>query len=121
MDRVWRRERWGQMPEPGPQGAIMEHPDWIAEILSISTATRDLDDKLRIYHAAGLAHYWILDPQNRMLLVYRHTPDGYLFVRAAKPGTRARLEPFNALELAIGAMFGDDEEDDEEASGIENP
>jgi Uma2 family endonuclease len=117
----WRRDRMSQMPEPGPQGAILEHPDWIAEILSTSTASRDLNDKRQIYHAAGVAHYWILDPQNRVLMVYRHTPDGYLFVCTAKPGTRARLEPFDALELSIGAMFGDDEDDEEQVSAVENP
>ncbi len=116
----WRRDRLAKMPEPGPQGVVTEHPDWIAEILSTSTSARDLDDKLQIYHAAGVTHYWILDPQNRILIVYRHTPDGYLFVRAAKPGTRARLEPFDALELSIGAMFGDDE-DDEQPSAIASP
>jgi Uma2 family endonuclease len=116
----WRRDRVGKLPQPGPQGVVTERPDWVAEILSTSTAARDWDDKLRIYHAAEVTHYWILDPQNRILIVYRRTPDGYLLVRAANAGMTVRAEPFDALELSVGFIFGDDEEDEVEG-GAETP
>lgn len=114
----WRRDRVGKMPEPGPDGVVTERPDWVGEVLSTSTASRDLDDKLRIYHRAEVTHYWILDPQNRILIVYRRTPDGYLFVRGASAKITVRAEPFDALELSVGFMFGDDED---EPTETENP
>ncbi len=107
----WRRDRVAKLPQPGPQGAVTERPDWVAEILSTSTASRDLNDKRAIYHAAGVPHYWILDPQNRLLMVYRHTSEGYLFVLGAQAGKTVRAEPFDAIELAVGFLFGDDEEE----------
>lgn len=101
------------------QGAVIERPDWIAEILSTSTADRDLNEKLASYHAAGIPHYWILDPANRILMIYRHSADGYIFVRGANAGTILHPEPFNALELSVGFLFG--EEDEEEQRATENP
>jgi hypothetical protein len=34
-------------------------------------------------------------------------------VLAAQRGERVRAEPFDAVELQVGAFFGDDEPDDE--------
>lgn len=115
----WRRDRVISLPKPGPQGAVTERPDWIAEILSTSTADRDLDEKLTSYHAAGIPHYWILDPANRILMIYRHSAEGYIFVRGAQAGSILRAEPFDALELSVGFLFG--EEDEEETPTAENP
>jgi Uma2 family endonuclease len=84
-------------------------PDWVCEVLS-SNRTNDLVKKKRLYHQHRVAHYWIVDPVAETLLVYRWTADGYLEVLAAARGERARAEPFEALELEVGVLFGDDEE-----------
>ena len=41
-------------------------------------------------------------------------PDGYLEVLSAERGQRVRPEPFDAVEFAVGAFFGDDAEEDED-------
>lgn len=33
--------------------------------------------------------------------------DGYLIAVTAEPGERARLEPFDAIELEVARLFGD--------------
>lgn len=115
----WRRDRVASLPKPGPRGAVTERPDWIAEILSMSTAERDLYEKLTSYHAMGIPYYWILDPVYRILIIYRHSAEGYLFLRGAKAGNIVRAEPFDALELSVGFLFG--QEDEEEPPAPENP
>lgn len=104
----WRRDRLAELPKPGPEGAVIERPDWVAEVLSASTAARDLHDKLSIYHEAGVPHYWILDPSYSILSVFRRVPEGYLLVIAAKAGMTIRAEPFDAIELSVGFLFGDE-------------
>jgi Uma2 family endonuclease len=37
-------------------------PDLVVEILSPSTARRDLGEKLRLYTEVGVLEYWIIDP-----------------------------------------------------------
>ena len=54
----WRRER---MPEI-PQGHRFEIvPDWICEILSPSTASKDREIKMPIYAHYGVRYAWLLD------------------------------------------------------------
>jgi Uma2 family endonuclease len=55
-------------------------------------------------------HCWIVDPRDESLTVLRWTPEGYLEVLVAERGERVRAEPFVAVEWAVGALFGDDDE-----------
>ncbi|HEV7505697.1 MAG TPA: Uma2 family endonuclease [Thermoanaerobaculia bacterium] len=45
-------------------------PDLIAEILSPKTQRRDRTTKLQAYQDAGVAEYWIVDPQACSVVVY---------------------------------------------------
>lgn len=46
-------------------------PDWVAEVLSPSTAARDQIAKRRIYERAGVREYWLVHPTDRTLTVHR--------------------------------------------------
>lgn len=107
----WRRER---VPDP-PRGKMVDLlPDWTCEILSSDNARNDLVRKKHIYYEHRVGHYWIADPQQGVLLVYRWVADGYLEVLSAERGERVRAEPFEAIELQVGTLFGDDEDGDEQ-------
>ena len=101
----WRRERTPERPSGLP---VRARPDWICEVLSPSNASNDLVKKLRVYHHAHVDHYWIVDPQNETLTVLRWTPDGYLAALTAGRADRVRAEPFEAVELPVGVLFGDE-------------
>lgn len=45
-------------------------PDWIAEVLSPSTAAHDQIAKRRIYERAGVPEYWLVHPSDRTLTIY---------------------------------------------------
>ncbi len=45
-------------------------PDFIVEILSPSTRKKDVKIKLRKYIAAGVREYWIVDPDQKSVVVY---------------------------------------------------
>ena len=100
----WRRERMPTLPEGRP---VTLRPDWIAEVVSESNRGVDLVKKLRKYQRAGVPHYWLVDPSSKSLTVLRCSADGYAVVLVAEAGERVRAEPFEALELDVGAMFGD--------------
>jgi Uma2 family endonuclease len=102
----WRRERMPAMPTETP---IILVPDWICEVLSSNRAV-DLIEKMSLYHQAQVPHYWIVDPEEETLAVYRWHPDGFLHVLGARRGQRVRPEPFGAVELSVGAFFGEDED-----------
>ena len=52
----WRREQCPQRPTGSP---VTLRPDWICEVLSSSNPTTDTVKKLRLYHRAGVTHYWL--------------------------------------------------------------
>lgn len=43
--------------------------------------------------------------------MFRWTPQGYLVALTAQSGQRIRAEPFEAVELEVGVLFGGDPED----------
>ncbi|MGI6652485.1 MAG: type II toxin-antitoxin system prevent-host-death family antitoxin [Limnochordia bacterium] len=45
-------------------------PTLVVEILSPSTKSRDMVDKLQVYMLSGIGEYWIVDPENKLFLVY---------------------------------------------------
>lgn len=103
----WRRERAADRPTGAP---ITLLPDWVAEILS-TNRSNDLVKKKRRYHDAKIPHYWILDPVGATLAVYRWTADGYLEVLLAERHETVRAEPFDAVEIPVGTLIGDDDPD----------
>ena len=46
-------------------------PDWVAEVLSPSTARHDQTVKLSAYERAGVREVWLIDPIVRTLTLYR--------------------------------------------------
>ena len=46
-------------------------PDWIIEIISPSTASMDYVKKRELYMNAGVREYWIVDPGNRVVMIYK--------------------------------------------------
>lgn len=106
----WRRERLAEPPEE-EDAVIHVRPDWVCEIVSPRKAANDLIRKKRIYHQHEVPHYWIVDPRDESLTVLQWTAKGYLEILVALRGERVRAEPFGAVDLPVGVLFGDDEED----------
>ena len=103
----WKRAHSPTLPEGRP---VVLRPDWICEVLSESNRANDTIRKLRHYHAAGVPHYWLLDPDTGTLNVFRHEPQGFLNLPIAVRGQRVRAEPFDSIELAVSVLLGDDPE-----------
>jgi Uma2 family endonuclease len=104
----WRRDHVPARPTGTPINIL---PDWICEVLSPSNPGTDRVKKLNHYHQFQVPHYWIVDPMEESLSVFRWTAEGYLLVLAADRDARVHAEPFEAIELPVGALFG--QEDDE--------
>ena len=55
-----------KLNEFGCKGA----PDWIIEILSPSTASKDLNQKLKLYEKYGVREYWVIDTFDKIVMVF---------------------------------------------------
>lgn len=99
----WRMD---VVPEPPRGRPVRIVPAWVCEILSPTTVRRDLGHKLRTYHQAGIGHYWVMEPLGQALTVYRRHADGYILAAAAGAGDIVRAEPFDAIDIDVGHLFG---------------
>jgi Uma2 family endonuclease len=104
----WRRDRTPECPSGRP---VRVRPDWVCEILSPSNEKRDLVDKMRVLREAGVGHYWIVNPEERILVVHRLDERGWVVVLSAADGETVRAEPFEAVELRVATLFGDEDEE----------
>jgi Uma2 family endonuclease len=103
----WRRERMPDRPRGYP---LRLRPDWVCEVMTDGDARRrDGLKKRRLYADYGVPHYWLVDTERERLSVLRLEAQGFVEVLEAGRGDRVRAEPFEALELPVGVLFGDDE------------
>jgi Uma2 family endonuclease len=104
----WRRETAPVRPSGVP---VSVRPDWVCEVVSPGNAKDDTVKKLRVYHLASIPHYWLVDPRDGTLTVMRWSADGYVTLLRAESHETVRPEPFQAIELNVGVLFGDEPPD----------
>jgi Uma2 family endonuclease len=100
----WRRERLPAMPD---EAFFSLAPDWVCEVLTPSTGRIDRGRKLRIYAEAGVAHAWFANPLERTLEVLRLREGAWTIVAVCSDSDNVRIEPFEAVELALGRLWVD--------------
>lgn len=101
----WRKERYAA-PEQGPYTVA---PDWICEVLSPSTSRTDRGAKLDLYLAHRVRHVWLIDPRERTIEVFRAHEQGWLRVKVFTRAEKVRAEPFDAIELDLALLWGQDQ------------
>jgi Uma2 family endonuclease len=84
-------ERWelieGQAFAMSP-APTRRHQELVVEILSPSTAMRDLGKKKILYEKHGVLEYWIVNPEDLSVLVYRRESGGFGRVVEYRRGER---------------------------------
>ena len=93
-----------KLDDKGAVGA----PDLIIEILSPSTAAKDLKEKFFLYESIGVKEYWIADPYNETLTIYirgedKKYPRGVVYAEKDK----LKVNIFSDLEMNIEEIFKD--------------
>ncbi|AKI99139.1 Uma2 family endonuclease [Archangium gephyra] len=101
----WRHER---MPEVPRTAAATLAPDWLCEVLSPSTRNLDRKAKLPVYAREGVRHVWLVDPIARTLEVFRLEETHYVPMTPHSGPVRVRAEPFEALELQLALLWGNE-------------
>jgi Uma2 family endonuclease len=98
----WRRDR---LLRPGATRPIAVVPDWVCEVVSPSTAARDRVTKRNLYARTGVAHYWLIDPEARVVEALALRDGRWFEVGAYDDAATARIPPFEAIELEVGRLF----------------
>ncbi|HOJ09210.1 MAG TPA: type II toxin-antitoxin system prevent-host-death family antitoxin [Clostridiales bacterium] len=90
------------------KGRYMGTPALVVEILSSSTRSKDMVDKLNTYMISGVKEFWVVDPQNESILIYSfkdYEIDDFV-AYANKKEDVARSFNFEGLEVKCSEIFG---------------
>jgi Uma2 family endonuclease len=71
-------------------------PDWIIEILSKYTSSKDLREKFDVYEEAGVKEYWVVHPVEQTVLVFTLDKNGKYI---------GNLKPFVRTDIISPVMF----------------
>ncbi|GHS87740.1 hypothetical protein AGMMS49957_08130 [Synergistales bacterium] len=85
---------------------IFGAPDVVFEVLSPSTKSRDMDEKLRLYERAGVREYFIVDPKESVVTAYR-SKGGDHFSRKTlyEAADTLEFDTFKELKVSLAEVF----------------
>lgn len=92
------------------EGRVYGPPDLVVEILSPTTAHRDVGIKKRIYHAYGVQWYWVVDMERKTVEEYRWTEEGYLLTQVVLPDEVFQPKVFPGLTIDLKSLFSVEEQ-----------
>jgi prevent-host-death family protein len=89
------------------KGRYMGTPTLVIEILSDSTRSKDMIDKLNTYRLSGVKEYWIIDQKQQNIMVYdfdNYEIDKY---KTFEKGAVAQSLVFDGLAADVTSLFDD--------------
>jgi Uma2 family endonuclease len=89
----------------GPEGC-RGAPDLVIEILSPSNTAIEMERKLKLYQEAGVKEYWIVDPENNGLTVYRFQ-EGAILTYTLKKDSSVTVGIFPDLNINLKQVFAE--------------
>ena len=98
----WRREDMPVLPET----AWFElAPNWVCEILSLSTARVDRIVKMPIYAREGVEYFWLVDPDLKTLEIYSLIAEHWTLLAVLKDDDKVSQPPFDAIEFSLEVLW----------------
>ncbi len=82
-------------------------PDLVIEILSPATAAKDQTAKLKAYQKAGVSWYWIVDPEDLLILEHKLTSEGYLLSQIVIPPETFSPGVFPGFTFNLAEQMGE--------------
>ncbi len=98
----WRREH---MPTPPTGHRIEVVPDWVCEILSPSTRSKDREIKMPLYGHYGVQYAWLVDPAECTLEAYRHDAGVWLEIGRFAGTDRVVAPPFESMPIDLEGLW----------------
>ena len=89
------------------KGKYMGTPTLVIEILSDSTRSKDMIDKLNTYMLSGVKEYWIIDTKQEIIMIYDFNDNGIDILKVFEKGDIAHSLAFNGLSVDVEGLFND--------------
>jgi len=89
------------------KGRYMGTPTLVIEILSDSTRSKDMIDKLNTYMLAGVKEYWVIDTKQESIMIYDFDDYQIDILRVFEKGNTAQSIVFNGLSVDVESLFNE--------------
>ena len=89
------------------KGRYMGTPTLVIEILSDSTRSKDMIDKLNTYMMSGVKEYWIIDTKQEIIMIYSFDDCQIDQLKVSEKGSIAHSLYFNGLSIDVESLFND--------------
>lgn len=90
-----------KLDDKGCNGA----PDLIVEILSPKNSKHDVDTKFNLYQESGVKEYWIVEPEERIVLVYSLRNGVYIGSKPFSEGEIIKSPLFPEMTIDVKDIF----------------
>ena len=87
------------------KGRYMGTPKLVVEILSKSTRSKDMVDKLNTYMMSGVREFWVVDPRKKAVMVYGFLDNTIESFTVYKLGEVAASMAFSGLTAVVEKVF----------------
>jgi Uma2 family endonuclease len=98
----WRRERMPSLPTTSCFELL---PDWICEVLTLSTAIIDRTQKQEIYRQQEIPWLWFVDTTTHTIEVLQNAESGWFVAGTFGGSVEARVPPFDAVPIDVGLLW----------------
>lgn len=83
-------------------------PELVIEVISPGNSRKEMRDKFELYQENGVLEYWIVDPTESVIYVWKLTKDGiYLMGAPYVEGDIIKTPLIPNLELSVSDVFSD--------------
>lgn len=80
-------------------------PSLVVEVLSESTRSRDMVQKLSLYMESGVQEYWVVNTQSREIYIYTFMNNKLADILTFKGEEHAQSVSFPGLEVSLNQVF----------------
>lgn len=98
----WKRDRMPEIPR-GHRFEVV--PDWICEIVSPSTESKDREIKMPLYENYGVQYAWIIDPFARTLESFKLVNGRWTKLSDFSGEDLVAVAPFDAITIALNDLW----------------
>jgi Uma2 family endonuclease len=98
----WMRKRMPSLPETAYFDSV---PDWICEILSPATASKDREIKMPLYARYQVHYAWLIDPQARTLETFVLQEGTWRALDRFVGDEPVAAAPFAAITIALADLW----------------
>ncbi len=80
-------------------------PDLVIEILSPGNTQKEMGIKFDLYEESGVKEYWLVEPLDRVIIVYILKDGKYIGLKPFTEEDEIRCSQFPALKFKVGEIF----------------